>query len=384
MPGLAIIVPTRNPGPLFLQEAERLARQKPQWQWIVVDDHSTEPVAAQLPELPNLQVSRNHTSLGAGACRNLGMTQVARPYTLFLDDDDSMHWDIVESALQEMNADTSVDVTMFAYDRLLNGEHKAATEHDASILRSILRGAPERVLSQTASEPLLAFTNYPWNKLYRSSFLREAGIRFSETAVQNDVLAHWQTILRARTLCLREQVLCTKVDFAGGERIGNTADHRCLEAFQALRETYAMLLREHAPPSVAPVFLEFVLDLYGWLNSKAGNKVRLQLKEQHSSLVATMQADGFLQGEACQRLLWQQHTVSLLSEPEPPAASILLAEISRLKRLAQALQAEKETMHHQAQLQEEELAHLHRTLRRKLVRLALFVGDGLARIRGNN
>jgi hypothetical protein len=285
--------------------------------------------------------------------------------------------------MQEMDANTRIDVYMFAYDLLLNGEHNAATEHDASILRTILRGAPERLLSQAASEPLLAFTNYPWNKVYRSSFLRRAGIRFSETAVQNDILAHWQTILRANTLCMSERVLCTKVEYTSAERIGNTADYRCLEAFQALRVTYAML-REHAPPSVAPIFLEFYLDLYGWLNSKAGNEVRLQLKQQHSSLIATMQADGFLQGEACQRRFWRQHAVSLLSEPEPPAASLLLAEITRLKRLAHGLQAENETMHQQIRLEEEELAHLRRTLGRKLVRLALFVGDGLARIRGGN
>ncbi|MFN9621165.1 MAG: glycosyltransferase family 2 protein [Synechococcaceae cyanobacterium] len=383
MPGLAIIVATRNPGPLFLQESERLARQKAHWQWIVVDDHSTEPVAAHLPELANLQVSRNGRCFGAGVCRNLGMAAIARPYTLFLDDDDRMNWDMVETAMEKMDADTSIDVTMFAYDFLLNGEHRNATEHDATILRTILQGQPERLLSQAASLPLLAFTNYPWNKMYRSSFLRRAGIRFSETAVQNDILAHWQTILRANTLCLSERVLCTKVEYTSAERIGNTADHRCLEAFQALRETYAML-REHAPPSVAPIFLEFYLNLYGWLNSKAETEVRLQLKEQHSSLIATMEADGFLQGDACQRLLWRQHAVSLLSEPEPPAASILLAEISRLKRLAHALQAEKETIQHQAQLQEEELAHLRRTLRRKLVRLALFVGDGLTRLRSGN
>lgn len=383
MPGLAIIVPTRNPGPLFLQEAVRLARQKPHWQLIVIDDHSTEPVAGQLSNFPNLQVRRTAQSCGAGACRNLGMAAIARPYTLFLDDDDIMHWDVVEAAMRRMDADASIDVCMFAYDLLLNGEYRSATKHDSTILDTALQGEPERVLVQAAREPLLAFTNYPWNKVYRSSFLQRAGIRFSETAVQNDILAHWQTILQADRICLSERVLCTKVEYRAAERISNTADHRCLEAFQALRETYAML-RAHAPPSVAPSFLEFYLDLYAWLSSKANREVRLQLSEQHSSLTATMQADGFLEGETCQRLLWRLHEVSLLPEPQPSAASILLAEISRLKRLAHALQAENETLHREVQVQEEVIAELRRTVRRKLVRLALFVGDGLARIRSGS
>lgn len=403
-------MPTKNPEFLFLQQAESVARSHPEWQLILVDDHSDRPVAAALPELDNLHILRNSSSLGAGACRNIGIRQLDRPYTLFLDDDDIMHWDVVTAALQRMQTDLTIDVSLFLYDRLWEGQPNPALEHDRRILAAALQGERERNTPLAGHEELLAFTNYPWNKIYRTSFLHGASIRFSETTVQNDVFAHWTSLLRAGTLHLSAQVLCTKVEFGSARRISNTGDQRCLEAFVALRETYA-LVRDEAPARARPIFACFYRDLYRWLHSKATAEVRMLLADQHDKMMDVMQADAFLEEPQYEGLLGQSWEscgpdsagvrvgVPGPSVPATPTRhgplamataeeiDILLKELSRLKRVGHdvhqemlrlqavgaALQAENETL----RAETANLEALQRMSQRKLVRLARVVGDWL-------
>ena len=39
--------------------------------------------------------------------------------------------------------------------------------------------------------------NFPWNKLYRTAFLRTENIRFPDLRVHEDIRPHWQSCLRA-------------------------------------------------------------------------------------------------------------------------------------------------------------------------------------------
>jgi glycosyltransferase involved in cell wall biosynthesis len=183
--GLSVITPTRNPHYSFHQRIARTAVSHPGWQIIVIDDHSEIPVEQHLPKLHNIEVYRNCLSLGAGSCRNIGIQQISKEYTVFLDDDDEMHWDVVQSIVMKMEASPSIDVSFSLYDMLFNGTRAAALETDCIILGEALQWEQERVVSLLGHEMLLAFTNYPWNKVYRSSFLKKVGLHSSETPVQN-------------------------------------------------------------------------------------------------------------------------------------------------------------------------------------------------------
>lgn len=357
---LSIIAPTRNPSPLFLEEMARIALAEPEWQLVIVDDHSDVAVSDYLPTCSNLQVHRQECRRGAGACRNLGIDQIHNTYTLFLDDDDSVHWPVVRSGIEAMQAEPQIDVSFFLYDRLIDGEPADALERDRIILAQALQGQGQRKLNLTDHESLLAFTNYPWNKIYRTSFLRQAGIHFAETAVQNDILAHWLTLLQATVIALDERVLCTKVDYSDGERIGNIRDERTLEVCDALEQVYG-LVRPLQRPAVKEVFLAYSQDLLSWRLNLVEGRLRGAMERQQRALIARMGADGFLDAQALARL------TSVLDSPASaspaatapadadaaaatPSGALLQAEFSRLTRLCH--QQRQETQRLQAERQQ--------------------------------
>lgn len=348
MGGLSIIAPTRNPTPLFLEEMAHLARAEPGWQIVIVDDHSTLPVSRHLPGLANLQIHRQSVKRGAGACRNWGIAQVHKPFSLFLDDDDSMDWQVVRAAIETMQAQPQIEFSFFLYDRLIDGEPAAALPRDRAILAEALGGRTWRRVNPSDHEALLAFTNYPWNKIYRTSFLQRSGIRFSETAVQNDILAHWLSLLQATVIALDGRVLCTKVDYSDGERISNISDRRCLEVFSALEQVYA-LVRRLSRPAVRQIFLAYSQDLLAWRLSRTDPCLQQAWQEQMRNLMRRMAEDGLLERQGPEAMGHEP----LPAAPEAAVAdsdTLLQAELSRLTRLCH--QEREETERLQAERQQ--------------------------------
>lgn len=393
MAGLSIITPTHNPHYFFHQKTKSLASNHPDWQIIVIDDHSDIAVERYLPRLPNLEIYRNSSCIGAGACRNFGLQQIRKDYTVFLDDDDEMYWDIVQSALTRMEQDPSVDVSFYHYNILFNGTHKSAIDSDCQILSRALFGSHERLISIDGNEMLLSFTNYPWNKVYRSSFITRAGLRFSDTPVQNDVLAHWITLLRADKIFLNDTPMCTKVEFDKAERIGNIGDARCIQAFQALRETYQLVQLEGTKRAKI-VFCQFYLKMVWWLFSKCPSEIRVLIFHEHKAFIELLESNGFLELAESSVKRWHLWEIPIMSddaEARPHSTStgsdiseysIVLAEMSRLKRLAAELRAENEMLRTENDAQiaaNQALMATNNSLRalssRKIVRVAVLIGD---------
>lgn len=353
MTDLTVIIPTRNPHYSFHQKISSLAYKHPTWQIIVVDDASMIPVERHLDKLPNIKVYGSNRCLGAGAGRNIALKTIQKEYTIFVDDDDEMHWDVVQSAMARMEAEPCIDVSFFLYDRLFNGNNQSALESDCLIFNEVLQGDREGVVSIRGNEMLLAFTNYPWNKVYRSSFLKHSCLRFSETPVQNDIFAHWLTLIKARSILLSKDLICTKIEYDNAERIGNTADDRTVKAFQALRETY-QLVRCEGTTRMREVFVKFYVNLVRWLTSKCSLETRPMIFREHKNFVEAMQSDGFLEGVTSGVLRWEFWDMPILGEDadmrqtlkpsEISDASIVLAEMSRLKRLAAALRSDNEAL----------------------------------------
>jgi glycosyltransferase involved in cell wall biosynthesis len=86
-PLFSVIVPTRGREPV-LHEAFRsvLGQTVPDFECLVVDDHSPEPV--RVPDDPRVRVIRRSQRGGAAAARNTGLAEARGKYVTFLDDDD--------------------------------------------------------------------------------------------------------------------------------------------------------------------------------------------------------------------------------------------------------------------------------------------------------
>lgn len=118
---LSIVVPSRNPEPLFLGRMAALSKAHPDWQIIVVDDASNPELAHLLPRADNLTVLRNPTGLGAGASRNAALDAISGEFTAYLDDDDEMDWAVIETLAARMRAQPEIDMAQSSYSVLRGG-----------------------------------------------------------------------------------------------------------------------------------------------------------------------------------------------------------------------------------------------------------------------
>lgn len=371
---LSIVVPSRNPETLFFREMGEILENRPDWQVVIVDDASDENLRDFLPTASNLTVLRNPQSKGAGASRNIGLGQIRGDYTIFLDDDDFMDWTTVEKLLAQMDAQPSIDMAVSSYRLVQNGRNRLAHAKDLHILNKILLGQSSRVLGLDGNEILLRLTNYPWTKLYRTEFLRRIGLRFSETSVQNDIYAHWQSLLGATRILVTDLVQCTQTVNPKGNRISNTVDHRRLQAFVALRETYE-LVRRNGLPHVEATFWTFYHDLTRWMLDITSPASRPLLMREHVTFSGMMPPDmRRLEAETGLKCweLWDMNDIADMvptaetdtTPPQDPAQwEICLTEISRLKRLAVELRADNDRLRGDLRNRNDELDRMDKALR---------------------
>ena len=102
---ISIITPSFNRGYIIDETAQSLfAQSSVQWEWIVVDDGSTDGSWDKLLEYekthPNVRVfKRDRGPKGACTCRNIGAEKATGEFLLFLDSDDLLRLNAVESRL---------------------------------------------------------------------------------------------------------------------------------------------------------------------------------------------------------------------------------------------------------------------------------------------
>jgi glycosyltransferase involved in cell wall biosynthesis len=93
-PALTIVTPYFNTGSVFEETARSVQRQSlQQWEWLIVNDGSTDPQAlAQLERYrasdPRVRVVDHDHNRGLSAARNTGFREAHAPYVALLDSDD--------------------------------------------------------------------------------------------------------------------------------------------------------------------------------------------------------------------------------------------------------------------------------------------------------
>lgn len=101
-PCVTIVTPFYNTGAVFLETARSVFRQSlQQWEWIIVNDGSTEPGSLTILEQfrsgdPRIRVIDHGSNRGLSAARNTGFCAARAPYVVQLDSDDLLEPTAVE------------------------------------------------------------------------------------------------------------------------------------------------------------------------------------------------------------------------------------------------------------------------------------------------
>lgn len=294
-PDLSVVVPVFNSArhlPALVEQVFALRDDDLRVQMICVDDGSSDESLAVLRNMArnnsDLHVLVQDRNYGAGMARNRAWAEVTGRYTIFFDSDDRLHSEVVAEAIKDMDADTSVDVTVFAYryEREESASFTGMNYNDTLILDTLLNGAEVAVDTINTMANLLTFTNYPWNKIIRTARYKEQGLRFGRTRVNNDILGHWYSLLLARSVMVRRDVICTHIVHPSGFNLTNAFGRDRLLVFDALHETYDFL---EAQPTFrrrfAHHYWSLAVRLMDWVRPRLDPILRLEAEALHATLL---------------------------------------------------------------------------------------------------
>ena len=187
MPSISIITPIYNAETTLIDcVGSILAQTFRDWELLLVDDGSSDrsllvcrQMAAQEQRINVL--SQDHQ--GVSAARNLALRSITTPYVCFVDADDAIEPDYLETLYRMRN-----------FDMVVCGYHVDQLAADGSIVRQERYLPAEFALAlpveRSKLEPLFmsGMININCNKLLHTEIIREWGIRYPDVPVEEDYI----------------------------------------------------------------------------------------------------------------------------------------------------------------------------------------------------
>jgi glycosyltransferase involved in cell wall biosynthesis len=316
---LAVVIPVWNDAEGLARLLEQISRIPAISQVVVVDDASERPADPEAMGWTSerlgadLIFARNAQQRGAGYARNRGLAKVTANRVIFFDSDDRFTPEF--SHLMAELPREEFDFCLFAHadSRIAAAGGWGPLPGDKRLWeRADILGALNE-MPEAARPELIQLSAYPWNKIYRTGFLRETGIHCTEIMVHNDIELHWMSFLRATRILVSDRVAAVHVVHRDGNRLTNRSGAERLEMFRALDPVAAAVAA--AGPAYTLPFARFAMALFHW----ASELISPELQQEFSArikafLVKHMPPDAFariaaadpkLAGRINMRLAWQ-------------------------------------------------------------------------------
>lgn len=211
-----------------------------------------------------LTLLRGDRRRGPGAARNALLDAVRTDHLLFFDADDLLTPELPH--LMAALAGERFDFCLFRHadSRRTRADDWGEMPPDTAIWRATgLQGAlaearPDQIarLAETA--------NFPWNKIYRTGFLRHHGIGCSEIFVHEDVALHWDSFLAAGRVLVSDRVVARHFVAEGGRRLTNRTGAERFDVLPVIDRLAARLLADMRQGLALP-FLRFASGLADWI-----------------------------------------------------------------------------------------------------------------------
>ncbi len=305
-PTLTLAIPAHNDRAPLLRLLACAGRLDCVAHVVVVDDGSDVPLDAD--ELRTalgggLTLLRHDTAQGPGPARNRALTAVTTRHVLFVDADDLVT-DELSPLMRDLNG-RDFDFCLFQYHdtRLERGLLWGQMIWDQQFWQAsgVALGALNTV-PPTAAAQLAGCANYPWNKIYRTDFLRDHAIACSDILLHEDVELHWRSFIHARHILASDRIGVIHFVQDGGRRLTNRTGPERLEVFTPLariaRELEAQTQTQaqaqtQAPHIYAVPFARFTLGLIAWISNNLDPAYHAQLEtltqafmQNHAALMA--------------------------------------------------------------------------------------------------
>lgn len=225
-PIISVVMPVYNSGKYLEQTLKSLVEQTfPFCEFICIDDGSTDNSGEILDRYAQADVRFrifHQKNIGAGKTRNFGMSQARGKYTIFLDSDDIFYPNMLYE-LQKRADKTNADIVVCRYDQFQEDDPKYIRFIERSIREEYLPNKHIFNINDFKAYAFQLFSGMPWNKIFRTDFIRSTGYRFLDLNNSNDTFFVFMNIFKAKKISyvgdalLKYRVLSKSISHAKDE-----------------------------------------------------------------------------------------------------------------------------------------------------------------------
>lgn len=286
-----VIVTAHNVGPYLSECLNSLACQTLTDFRVIIIENGSNDATGSIADAFARQDNRfnviHREALGPAGARNLGLEIVEAPYAMLLDGDDVFHPTLLahlHTAIEAYEADVALcDIIQFEEHPgrrkrkymnapwALKRSQLDAMQPGGTIVTS-QRNIPGNIFA--------AFMGWPWDKLYRVSFLHEHALKFP-TSLSNseDMPFTYQALVLARRIAIVDQVLIEhrvgRAESVSGSRMEHPLD---FYAAICMMKSFLDTLPECNRNRLKKDFLNWSLDWTLWnIESMNHEPTRLEL-----------------------------------------------------------------------------------------------------------
>lgn len=210
-PKVSVIMPVYNIENYIRQALDSVVRQTlSDIEIICIDDGSTDATLSIIEEYAEKDdrfiVIKQHNS-GAGNARNKGLDIAKGECLSFLDGDDFFEYDLLETVYNKMQK-TKADIAVYQVNAF-NNDTKETSYCKIGYREEYI---PKKDVFSYHDMPKYifnAFQNWPWNKMFRRSFIQRNNITFQPLFRTNDLLFTCTALVSASRITKIERPLVT-------------------------------------------------------------------------------------------------------------------------------------------------------------------------------
>ena len=286
-PGLAIVIPVWNLPEDLAALLGQVADIGLFSEVIIADDNSDLDCSPQALGFDEGRLGarlvhlRSAVQRGAGHMRNLGLEAVTAPNVLFFDADDRLEPGLRVVWAQHLAAaldGVPPDFTIFRHAdsrvRAPRGSEGASFPADERIWDRVTADRSCSELGKWGRAHLAGISAYPWNKIYRTDFLRQHAIRCSETPVHNDIKLHWLSFAHATRVQAVRGIGATHVVGDRGHHLTTRPGAIRLCLFDILDDVLSELRAIPDAQMIRRHFVHFMKTICDWTLDRADPALR--------------------------------------------------------------------------------------------------------------
>ncbi len=287
---ISVIIPIYN-GEKFISKCidNVLEQSLKEIEIILIDDCSTDKTPEILKAYQskqNIKIITNKHNLGPAISRNLGLELAAGEYIHFLDSDDLLKNNLVYLNLYDYAEKNQVDIVVF------DCEKRNFITND--LIKIISWEVPKNKIMSTIEEKTVCLSQriFVWNKIYKSSFIKEKNIKFLSQITDEDRYFHWISIIKCSSIIVYPMICYIYMERENSLSHTETNYGRFHHIIIASESIKNFLIEESYFDNYKIVFVLFYLKRY-CRDFRRNNERSLELFHKISDLVSWIKIEEY-------------------------------------------------------------------------------------------